>query len=279
MRFVHFAVAMLVAAGFVSTGNSAVCTISDPLNPVLISRFTSAQVVVNGNVSAGEWNSAGFLPDNPGLAGATYAQWRNNLVYDSWNYSGRFSFLLHNIEQNTTFGNGVLGTDPAFNVFDIFLPGDAVNKYLEVNVRYDGFTVDKYDTLGNIVDTRVFQYGVDLAPEQTASYDWDNYFGIYARGGFNNSAFQQGLALAVDNDNQVFELVFRDTLAGALPPVRRNLKDPDQLNNWEVVEYLDVTVCTVPEPTSCAIFGLGALGAFARARLRRKKSDQAKCSS
>jgi len=266
MRLFRFAVTLFMLSGLAATGQSAIVTGGTGGN-ILISNPTNATPIVDGSVGFGEWNSAGFIQDNPGLAGATYAQWRNGLNYNSWSYSGRFSFLLHNIEQNTTFGNGSSGLDPAYNVFEIFTPEDPVNKYLEIWVRYDGFRVDKY-SLNTIVDTRSFNYGVDLAPDQTASYDWDNYFGVYAKGGFNNSAFDRGLALAINNSNQVFEVAYR---AESIAPVRRSLKDPDQLNNWDLVEYIDVTVCTVPEPASFAIFCLGTVGAVVRAKSRRKK--------
>lgn len=264
MHLVRFAVAVSMLFCLASSGQAA---------PVLNSELTFAMPIVDGSVGGGEWSAAGYLPDNPGLAGALYAQWRPGLTYNSGSYSGRFSFLLHNIEQNTTFGNGPSGLDPAYNVFEIFKPEDPLNKYLEIWVRYDGFRVDKYSN-NAIVDTRNFNYGVDLAPDQTANYDWDHYFGVYAKGGFNNSAFEQGLPLAIDNNNQVFEVVYRnDSLADLdlLPDVRRSLKDPDQLNNWQLVEYIDVTVRTVPEPTSFAILCLGTVGVMVRGKLRRKK--------
>ncbi len=267
MRVFRFAVAVFTLFGLASTGQAAIVT-GGPR--VLNSNLTNAMPIVDGSVGSGEWDSAGFLPDNPGLAGATYAQWTPGLTYNTGSYSGRFSFLLHNIEQNTTFGNGVSGLDPAYNVFDIFKPEDSVNKYLEITVRYDGFTVDKYNN-NTIVDTRTFNYGVGLAPHETPNYDWDNYFGVYAKGGFNNSAFEQGLPLAINNNNQLFEVAYRTDPMADIPPVRRSVKDPDQLNNWQLVEYIDVTVCTVPEPASFAILCLGTVGVVVREKLRRKK--------
>lgn len=268
MRLIRFAVAVFMLFGLASIGQAAVVTGG---RQVLNSNLTFAMPVVDGSVGNGEWNSAGFLADNPGLAGATYAQWTPGLTYNSGSYTGMFSFLLHNIEQNTTFGNGPLGLDPAYNVFEIFTPEDPVNKYLEIWVRYDGFRVDKFNN-NVLVDTRTFNSGVDLAPDQTSNYDWDYYFGVYAKGGFNNSAFEQGLPLAIDNNNQVFEVAYRsDSISAFIPPVRRNLKDPDGQNNWELVEYIDVTVCTVPEPASFAIVCLGTVGVMVRGKLRRKK--------
>ncbi len=232
----------------------------------LNSNPTTSNPIMDGVISAGEWNTAGSMLDGNGLAGATYAMWQNGLNYGSWNYAGNFSFLLHNIEQNTTFSNGA---NPAFNVFDIYTPTDSINKYLEVTVRYDGFTVNKYNSSGSIIDTNSFTYGVDLAPDQTDSYNWDNYWGVYAKGGYGNSAFTSGLANAVDNNNQTFELAYLNPATNASSmPVRRSLKDPDQNRNWQLVTYLDVTVAPVPEPETYAMLmaGFGFVGSIARRR-------------
>jgi len=257
MKITHIIAVLLVVIGFSSQAQAD-----------LFSNQTTSNPIMDGVVSPGEWNSAGMEYDGNGLAGATYAMWQDGLNYGSWSYSGKFSFLLHNIEQNTTYSNGLGGTDPAFNVFDIFTPSDPTNIYLEVTVRYDGFSVDKYDTAGNVIDTRNFDYGVDLAPEQTASYDWNNYFGVYARGGFGNTAFTSGLKGAIDNDNQLFEVAYLDN---SFATVRRSIKDPDQKDNSQVATFLDTYVIPTPEPTAMILFGVGLAGLISgRARKRRK---------
>ena len=129
--------------------------------------------------------------------------------------------------------------------------------------------MSKYNSFGSVIDTRSFTYGVDLAPDQTSSYNWSDYFGVYAKGGYGNSAFTSGLTGAVDNNNQLFEVAYLNPTTDATG-VRRSLKDPDQLRNWERVEYLDTTVKTVPLPASLPLFStaLAALGFL----LRRKAS-------
>ena len=256
MRLSNIAAALLAVIGFSSNVHAA-----------LLSQPTKSNPAIDGVVSPGEWNAAGTLSDGNGLAGTTYAEWRDGLNYSSWSYSGRFSFLLHNIEQNTTFSNGAGGTDPAFNVFDIYTPDDAINKYLEVTVRYDGFSVDKYNSSGVVIGSRSFTYALGLAPNETSNYDWNNYFGVYARGGYGNSAFTSGLTGAVNNNNQLFEVAYLNPTID-VPPVRRSVKDPDQQNNWQVVTYIDTTVVTVPEPSSFALLGIG-LSALVVSRRRK----------
>ncbi len=232
---------------------------------VLDAPRTDAHPVADGVVAPDEWRDAAVLPDGNGLAGATYAMWRQGLNYDTWRYDGYFTFLLHNIEQNTTYANGATG--PAFNVFDIY--ASAADPYLdlEVVVRYDGFDVTRYSDAGVRLETRSFTAGVDLAPEATSTYDWDRYWGVYALGGFNNSAFAESLPLAVDNDNQVFEVIVR---GDALVTARRSLKDPDQFRNWMVVTYNDVIINPVPEPSTWWMFAAGTLLLTGVARQRRR---------
>lgn len=251
----------------------AISSFSTNAYAVLTSRLTNVNPVMDGIVSPGEWNDAGYEADGGGLAGAVYAEWQNGLDYGSWSYDGKFSFLLHNIEQNTTYSNG---GDPAYNVFDIYTPSDPVNKYLEVTVFYDGFSVNKYDSSATIiVDTATFNSATDLGPDQTGSYAWNDYFGIYAKGGYGNSAFAEGLDLAIDNDNQLFEVAYlnpSDVSTSSIPPVRRSMKDPDQSSGWLEVTYLDTTVNTVPEPSAFALLGFGLSGLLGLRRMKRDHS-------
>lgn len=233
---------------------------------VLQSRPTTSNPVMDGEARSGEWSAAGVTPDGFGLAGATYAMWREGLNYDDWSYSGNFSFLLHNIEQNTTYSNGASGQSPAFNVFDIYGSASDQFKDLEITVYYDGFTVVKFDESGVQEGSKSFRYGVDLAPEQTADYDWDAYWGVYARGGFNNSAFTSGLQGAVDNQNQLFEVAVRSV--DGIVTARRSVKDPDQLKNWDLVLYNDLIIEAVPEPSTylLLIAGAGLMGCAIKKR-------------
>ncbi len=248
---------------------------------------TTVNPTINGTFGPGEWNQASYEQDQGGLAGYMYAMAKNGYSIGAGNYSGSFQFLAHNIEQ-------LSGTpSPAdFNAFD-FYPGrdKTANPLLTVWVFNDTNSLDD-SWLGiagipglsasptDIFDDRGFYvYNYSLAtgklwlpgqarPED-GGYDWDNYWGVYARGGFDNSAFTSGLSGAIDNDNPVFEVAY--LIPGSSEPIEalRSIKDPDgpPLDpTTRLVDYWE-GVIPIPEPaSSCSLLLFLASGLFIRRR-------------
>ncbi len=246
-------------------------------------------IVADGFVDTDEWTDADYESDGVGLEGAMYAMWRNGYNVGSGNYSGQFQFLLHNIEQLDD------QDDADYNVFDVFANDNPVNPLLTIWVFND---VDKSSAsdpdwldpsglesllgFSELDDRGFLVYNYDLTtyrhylPEDTnpgdGGYDWDYYWGVYAAGGFNNSAYDEGLALATDDDNELYEVIYRSDSDGV---ARRGIKDPDYDSpddgaSTPLIVYWDGEISTVPEPGTIAMLGLGALGVLGAIRYRRK---------
>jgi len=255
--------------------------------PVLALDFypTDVNIIVNGEVGSGEWVDADYEADSSGAsAGAMYAMWKKGYQVGSGDYTGTFQFLLHNIEQLTS------QEDADYNVFDFYASDDSANPIVTAWI-FDGNDTDnpsgtdidwlnpaglsgEYPTDLDDRGFLVYNYVMDeyrpWLPEdgtpEVGGYDWDYYWGVYARGGFNNSAYDEGLPLAIDGSNELYEVVYRTSDGGT---VRRNIKDPDDTPTSPLIDYFDGELTMVPEPTTMLLLGSGLIG-LARFRKKRK---------
>lgn len=265
-RLVFIAVVLVI--GLFMARSSAIALNFSPTDPY--------GTIADGEVGAGEWDGAAYEEDGPGAnAGAMYAMWSNNYSAGSRLYDGTFQYLLHNIEQLTT------KEDADYNVFDFYTPGNPNDLMLrlwvfnEIN-NDDSSDIDWLipaglnDSFGSIDDRGflVYNYGLDeyrqYLPEygspEDSDYNWGDYWGIYAAGSYNNSAYTAGLDLAIDNYNEVYEVIYLNPGGYTDEGIRRSIKDPDDIPQNPIIDYWDGELVMTPEPSTCLLLLFGVLG-------------------
>ena len=237
----------------------------------------ATNISADGSVNVGEWSQADYQSDGPSLAGSVYAQWSNDYQAGSKKYGGKFQYLLHNIEQLKT------DEDYDYNVFDIgsrltVWVFDDVDSVIDTTWLANAGLGSKYTSL---VDTGFLVYNSvsgeyrkydlgDVRPED-GGYDWDKYWGVYAAGGYNNSAFVNGLNNSLNDNNELYEVIYRAD--GYLDQIRRSVKDPD--DTGRLVTYFEGDVKMVPEPTALPVLLLGLVAVIRRRHLTIKRREVA----
>jgi hypothetical protein len=252
----------------ISTPSFAACL------PLQFKLTDADNIVADGTVDTDEWTDADAKADQFGN-GAFYTMSHENYAVGSGSYTGTFNFLLHNIEQLT------VDNDWDYNFFDYFKPkpddSDCPNPLLTIYVFDDVDSSDdswfgpsglqsliggtSFDDRGFLVYNYEESDYVHWLPGNTGpedgGYVWDDYYGVYAAGGFNNSAYEKGLNLAVNNDNELYEVIYN------LPVCEIVGHDP----------YIDdivtppVDYFIIPEPGTLVLLALGGL-----ALLRKRRS-------
>ncbi|MCI5178379.1 MAG: hypothetical protein D3911_03445 [Candidatus Electrothrix sp. AW3_4] len=190
---------------------------------------TATNIIADGSVDAGEWSQADYQADGSGKLGTMYTQWSNGYHAGTKYYSGKFFYLLHNLEDLQT------NEDADYNYFEFF--DSCGNLLLKVWVFDDvdetndaawmtAAGLASYPTYPTINDTGFLVYNValnqyrkyDISGSSTkpedGGYDWNYYWGVYGAGGFNNSAFNNGLPLSINNNNEVYEIFLCSDCAG-----------------------------------------------------------------
>jgi hypothetical protein len=246
---------------------------------VLVYQPTSVDIIANGTVGSGEWVGAGWEQDVGGASmGAMYGMWKTDYL----TYSGNFRFLMHNIEQAPSAENA------DYNVFDIidnsFSQTDPLLRLWVFNNTNESDDSGWLSNAGlsndfSSIDDRGFlvrnyalgQYSQWLPGDGTpedGNYAWDDYWGFYASGGFNNSAYEAGLSGAQDGSNELYEVIFK---GGDLLP-SRSILDPDKGDpTMPLISYWEGEISTVPLPGAIWLFGSGLIGLIG---FRRKFKSQ-----
>jgi hypothetical protein len=217
-------------------------------------------IVADGTVDTDEWTDAGYIVDQFG-DGSFYGMYRQDYTVNHNSYTGKFYFFLHNIEQLKE------DNDWDYNFFYIFQHGDFINPLLSIYV-FDN--VDSPDDSwfigpnrlqsligGTTFDDRgflVYNYDEsdyvhwlpgDPGPED-GEYAWDYYYGVYAAGGFNNSAYEEDLALAKDNNNELYEVICNSPLQ-----LEVIAHDPP----FDPIDVDPIIYVITPEPATIALLG------------------------
>jgi hypothetical protein len=241
-------------------------------------KTSRTDIIANGTVGIDEWSDAAGIQDDLGAsAGYIYSMWSENYTAGSVTYSGTFNYLLHNIEQSTT------AEDADYNVFDVY-SNDTVRLRIWVFNGADEADDSTWLSAAGLnsyyatIDDRgflVYNYGLNtyaqwlpeyISPED-GGYSWDAYWGVYAAGGFDNSAYEAGLTGSYDNDNELYEVIYK--LAGSTT-IKRSILDPDKgIPSNPLIPFCDnLEITFVPEPVTTVLV-LQGLGGFALMRKRR----------
>ncbi|MFH2002281.1 MAG: hypothetical protein ABIK28_21600, partial [Planctomycetota bacterium] len=192
------------------------------------------QVLADGTFSQGEWDAiivqnTGWVDDLPGRDGVWYFMVSTGYKAGNNSFQGLFGYQAHNID------GLVVDQTMDYNVFEVEIygyhyrtwvfeatdtpPGDDMIWLLDSGIREledpefknctqlvdTGFLVYCFETM----DARHFRPDIHLSPQQDPNYDWEGWFGFYGAQGFDNSAFEEGLPLADDGPNEIYEVVFK----------------------------------------------------------------------
>lgn len=257
----------------------SIMLISTPSFALHFNLTNANNIVADGFVDTDEWADASWEAD-PFGNGSMYAMYREDYEVDLGSYTGGFQFLLHNIEQLTE------DNDWDYNVFDNFKPDDPFNVFLRIYIfdNVDSSNDSWFEPSGlksliggTTFDDRgflVYNYEESTSahwlPEyngpEDGGYVWDDYWDVYAAGGFNNSAYEAGLNHAVDGDNELYEVIYNGGWGEQIWRIGDPVNDdPDAslVVYWGASDGGGGTI--TPEPTTIILLGLGTLA------LRRRK--------
>jgi hypothetical protein len=273
--------------------------------------LTTANPVIDGSAGASDWSQASVTSDGLPNGGTFYAQRTVGLTYGSnVSYAGNFEFMLHNITALTS----LTGAD--YNQFTLYSPTNSSvamltvwvfntnnNPALVTQTWLNAIGVGAYYTPASLgSDTGFVVYndqlnawaeyvpGTSVATPQSGDYNWADYWGIYAAGGFDGSAYAAGLAGALDQSNQLYEVAY-DVPASSGSGSSSGQADSCPVATPSKVVAVDPTLAggsgsgstyltaatavNCPEPASLTVLGAGLLGLCAIRRHRPMR----RCSS
>lgn len=214
------------------------CAASAQQSPNL-NRTTENPIVrsTDGSVSSPtEWSMANAVPDGIGtLYGESKESWLAiSSTGSSMIYAGMTGFLLHDMSLAPTQEMA------DYNLFEITTQYGTVTLWVLANadtsvdsvwVRQSGLAgsslipeatgdnliIDSGFIVRQNYDPATDRHWLPGMPEPgDTAFSWDDWYGIFGTSGFNNSAFVNGLPLAIDGGNEVYEVAFRR--AGASTP-------------------------------------------------------------
>ena len=256
------------------------CTASAQPSPNL-NRTTENPIVRSSDGSVSfptEWSMANAVPDG---IGTLYGESKNSWLAvsstgSSMIYAGMTGFLLHDMslartqemadynlfEIATRYGTATLwvfaNADTSVDSVWVRQSGLAGSSLIPEGIG-DNLIIDTGFIVRQNYDPTTDRHWLPGMPEPgDTAFSWSDWYCVFGTSGFNNSAFVNGLPLAIDGGNEVYEVAFRQA-GSASPetppppecfwPIIKRIADPKTgMPKWILVGWVVNWVVHFPFP-------------------------------
>ncbi|MFH2000809.1 MAG: hypothetical protein ABIK28_14100 [Planctomycetota bacterium] len=231
-------------------------------------------VIADGKADSnpGEWLDVctgivhfGYIPDTIPTDGVVYGMKSRGYLEE---YYGQFAFLMHNIknltvEHEADYNKFLLhpASDPTtpFLVIFVFSGGDCLDDSLWLPLSgindlnhpdlqnatswndTEGCLIFKYNPSGGPGDYVQWIKGDPTPQDNPGEFYWSEYFGVHARGSFNNTAYIEGLPEATEPECEMYEVVLSlDEISALMYPDKKKKTNPNKREPPEPVDPVPI---------------------------------------